>query len=166
MRDFQDDQDNILVKKRGYGRYQKAIMLHRIGVIDKQVLRLPVGSEVIGLTARMGDIYLVLTLGDTANMSERIFYAFNDGQYMSMPNLAGVGHIKIGEMFWFVFEDDMAWLTTEDQRCRSSRPCSPPPAASRAPSPPVKTPYETCVSATIPVADGPRVRMANSRVSR
>lgn len=135
MKHFLDIVNALLVKKRGYGRYQKRVCYLPIGVNEAQKVLMPVGSQVVGLKVYLGEINLVVSLTEAAELEERVFYAFNDGQYMAMPDLAGIDTIVVGTTLWFVFEDDMVWSrknpNEEDGWLATSHSSGPPKAASR-----------------------------------
>jgi hypothetical protein len=108
IRRIQDLGDDVRISKHGHGHTKPYVIYVRMGVVDRQAIKLPPDSTVLGVDKYLGEIYLKIQV--TPKHSEatitRYFYAFCNGEYMKFPNLLFLDTINMGGNLWFVFEDD------------------------------------------------------------
>ena len=77
----------------------------------KTRMDLPPDATVVGVAQHLGEIYLKIGIPPNSrdHTVARCFYAFCNDDYMKDTNLGFIDSIKIGERFYFIFEDDFYW---------------------------------------------------------
>jgi len=94
----------------------KKIYKYKMSLIEKQIVQLPLASEVLDIQSQHGEIYLWALVDPESTLTfDREFHIFGTGYELDIDNLKHISTFQTqgGDLVWHAFERLMTWKPIE-----------------------------------------------------